>query len=879
MSTPSKDTLLFRLSRLAVAMPLLLAVRNMATRWVRTALTMLGIIVGVAAMVAVNVTNGSTLNSINRFFDEAAGQSDLLVEAETSGGFDQALADVVQRTPGVAALAPAYVGVTIPAAEAQDWQVEFGGGGQIVPGSQFWLMGIDPELDPQVHDYKLTAGELLPPGETGYRVVLVASYAEEKGIEVGEDFELLIPGGTARLRVVGLIAKEGIGVTNEGVIGFAPLPAAQEMFAAAGTLSQIEIVAAAEIAGSSDDLEALRQTLADRLGAEVLVKYPASRGQLVANSLQNYRLGLGFFSVVSLFVGSFLIYNAFAMTIVERTREMGMMRAIGTTQAQIMGLVMSEAAIVGVIGSLLGVGAGLLLARGLIVFMAAFTRQAIEIVAAQPGDLLEAVGVGVLVTLAAAFVPAFQAARISPLQALRVKGNVNEARWLQVGLKFGPLTVLVSLLILYRVPFRPEVAYAVGSNSIFLLLLGATLCIPIVASLLERLFRPLIIVLFGNEGRLGSSNINRAKGRTTLTVAALMVGISMVVGISGLTQSFKADLGNWVETAVGGDLYVRSPMTMRPELENRLLGVEGVAAVTKAAYVATRLALPNGEDVFTLFAAIDPETYLQVAGIQIEEGPSAAAAIQQLADGGSLLISATIAEQYDLTVGDSLTLDTRRGQQTFRVAGVIVDFTGAELPVVTGSWEDLRRYFGVNHVDRFTVTLLPGAVANDVAERIKTQAGRGLSLSVESQADFQAKVLEVSESAFALFDVLSLIGLVVAGLGVINTMLMNVLERTRELGGLRSLGMTQPQVRRMILAEAAAMGLIGAVFGVAFGVVLVGVFIMGLRELGGFALTAQTPTQAMVVAFFLALLLALAAAWYPAVRAGRVNIIAAIKNE
>ncbi|MCA9939922.1 MAG: ABC transporter permease [Anaerolineales bacterium] len=883
MLSRTRDTLLFRLSRLAIATPLLLALRNMTSRWVRTLLTMAGIIVGVAAMVAVNVTNGSTIHSINQFFDEAAGRSDLLVEADTPGGFDESLVNVARRVPGVTALAPAYIGVTILADEARDWQVQFGGGGQIAPGSQFWLMGVDPELDPLVHDYTLSTGRLLQARETGYRVVLVDTYAEDKGIEVGEDLALATPDGVARLRVVGLIAKEGIGVTNAGVIGFTPLPVAQELFAAGGTLTQLEIVADEAIAGNSDTLETLRQTLTDRLGSDVKVKYPASRGQLVANSLQNYRLGLGFFSVVSLFVGSFLIYNAFAMTIVERTREIGMMRAIGTTQGQVVALVMAEAVILGLLGSLVGVVVGLLLARGLIVFMAAFTRQALEVVAAQPGELLQAMATGVMVTLAAAFVPAFQAARISPLQALRVQGNIDESRWLQMGLKFGPLTVVATLLILYRVPFRPEVAYPLGSNAIFFLLLGATLCIPIVAGLLERLFRPLIVLLFGNEGRLGSSNINRARGRTTLTVAALMVGISMVVGISGLTQSFEADLRNWVETAVGGDLYVRSPLDMRPDLEGRLLAVDGVAAVTKAAYVSARFIPPTGAgrdgDEYTIFAAIDPETYLRVAGIQIEQGPPAAEAIQQLAAGDALLLSATLAEQYDLEVGDTLTLETRRGQHAFRIAGIIVDFTGAETPVVTGSWGDLRRYFGVNTVDRFTLTLSPDADPDIVAERIKNQVGRGDNLAVESQAEFQEKVLSVSQQAFALFDVLGLIGLVVAGLGVINTMLMNVLERTRELGSLRSLGMTQPQVRRMVLAEAMAIGLIGAVFGVAFGVVLVGVFITGLRELGGFALTAQTPTRAMITSFFIALAVALVAAWYPAVRAGRVNIIAAIKNE
>lgn len=878
-ATPTHSSSLFRLSGFSASMPLLLALRNMSTRWVRTVLTTLGIVVGVSAMVAVSVTNASTLNSINLFFDEAAGQSDLLISSEGSGEFNEGYAQKVRRFAGVKAIAPAYVGVTILAEEAKDWEVQFGAGGMILPGTMFWLMGIDPELDPLVHNYQLVAGRLLQPGEEGYQVVLVNSYAADKQLELGEDLAVMTPSGMAELRIVGLIAKEGIGVANEGAIGFSPLPAVQELFQKSATINQLELVVEEGIAGNKDALEQLRTDLAEELGTEVEVKYPASRGQLVASSLQNYQLGLGFFGVVSLFVGSFLIYNAFAMTVVERTREIGMMRAVGTTRRQVIGLVLSEASILGVIGSLVGVVGGLLLARGLIVFMAKFTGQTIEMATANSSDLVKAVVVGVLVTLAAATVPAFQASHISPLQALRIKGTIDESQWLRIAWKFGPLTVLVSLLILYQIPFRKEVAYAIGTNSIFLLLLGATLCIPLVAELLEYLFRPIVLGIFGNEGKLGSSNVNRAKGRSTLTIAALMVGISMVVGVNGLTKSFQHDIESWVTTAIGGDLYVRSAIEMGIELEGRLRAVEGVAAVTRAQYVSTRVVVNGSEDETAIFAALDPETYLDVAGIQIEQGPSPEEAIEQLAQGQGLLVSAALADSLDLQLGEWLTLDTKRGLQKFRVIAIVVEFTGGDIPTVTGSWADLRRYFGVNSVDRYTVALEPGASLAQVSERVKNGVGKGQNLTVESQAEFRDKVLSVSSQAFALFDVLGLIGLVIAGLGVVNTMLMNVLERTRELGGLRSLGMTQQQVRRMILAEATMMGLVGAVFGVAFGVVLLGVFIAGLRQMGGFALQAQTPTEAMIAGFVIALVLAVGAAWYPAVRAGKVNIITAIKNE
>ena len=862
-----------------------MVLRNLRARWVRTVLTAAGIVVGVAAMVAVNATNNSTFNSINRFFDEAAGQSDLVVETAAAGeSFDASVLSTVRRFPGVVAAAPGIVGVTIPADEADGWEEQYGAGGNIVPGTNFWLMGRDIAADTAaespIHSYKLVDGRLLNANETAYNMLLVADYAEEKGVEVGEDFAILTPtSGVVELRVVGLIAKEEIGISNEGVLGITAVPVVQELFGASGQINQIELIVDDAISGSTADLDQFRSELGARLGPEFSVKRPASRGELVTDSLASYQQGLNFFSVVSLFVGSFLIYNAFAMTVVERTREIGMLRAVGTTQRQVIKIVLTEAMLLGVVGSVMGVGFGLLLARGLAVGMGNFAGQTINEVTATPRSLITSVLVGIAVTLVASTVPALQAARISPLQALRVQGNTDERRWLTTGLKFGPLTVVAAILVLYYVPFRQSVAFYIGSGTIFILLLGATLCIPVFANGLEWVIRPFTLFIFGNEGRLGSSNINRARGRTALTVAALMVGISMVVGINGLTNSFEQDIEQWMDSALGGDLFVRSPLPMQPDLETRLLTLPEVTAVTPSRVIASRLLTQAGDDEFAIFVGIDPETYETVRDLRIQEGLAMPELMDRLGQGNAVYIGADVANKFSLSVGEIITLETRRGRRDFEIVAIVMDFGAGETPSVTGSMADMRRYFGVNDVSSYAVTLAEGADLDTVADTIETQLGRGQNLSVEGKAAFEEKIRALSAEAFSLFDVLGLIGLVVAALGVINTMLMNVLERTRELGGLRSLGMSRRQVRRMILAEATTMGFIGAVFGVGFGAVLSDVFIIGLRSIGGFVIESQVPVVPMIYSFFLAYLVALLAAWYPAVRASQVNIISAIKNE
>jgi putative ABC transport system permease protein len=358
-----------------------------------------------------------------------------------------------------------------------------------------------------------------------------------------------------------------------------------------------------------------------------------------------------------------------------------------------------------------------------------------------------------------------------------------------------------------------------------------------------------------------------------------MVGISMVVGINGLTGSFEADISGWINTALGGDLYVRAPLRLRPDMEARLRSLDGVAAVTKARYVYTRIIAPSGQDGFTIFSAIDPATYLELGGFQVQDGPPAAEIVRRLAAGGAIAVATEVADTYSVQVGDHVLLETRRGRQPFEIIAIIVDFSGGETAVVTGGWVDLRRYFGVNDVDRFTIGLEPGASAAALTYQIEEVVGRREGLTVESRDDFEAKVLPLSSQAFALFDVLGLIGLTVATLGIVNTMLMSVIERTRELGGLRSLGMSRRQIRRLILAEAGTVGFIGAIFGVGFGAILSKVFVTGLNQMGGFRLTAQIPYAAMGYSFVIAVVVALIAALYPAVRASRINIVESIKHE
>jgi putative ABC transport system permease protein len=860
-----------------------LAFRNLGNRKSRTLLTAIGIVLGVAVVLAISITNESTLASIRRIFDEASGRSDLVVASSSVIGdpFDSSALPRVRRFAGVQAVAPSISGRTLLASEAGEWGLAVSVGGTRT-ANDLLLFGIDPTVDRLVRDYDVVEGTFLTNEIDSYSALLVKDYADDKGLSVGKDMAILTPGGQESLRIVGLIKKSGPGMQNNGAVAIVPLETVQAILERGSDLTQLDVLVEPAISDSPHKLGEFKSRLADALGDGYQVLYPAARGQIVARMLASYQLGLSFFSAVALFVGAFLIYNTFTMTVVERTREIGMLRTLGATRTQIIMLILAEAAILGSIGSLVGLGFGILLSRGLMHSMAEVTITEINETRLPLEGLTFSLLVGLGVTLVSALLPAWRARDISPLEALRISARPQTTPFGRFGWALGCLLMVLAYLALYRIPFRPEVQYTVGMASVFILLLGATLVVPITIGVAERALRPGLAAVYGGEGNLGASNIRRARGRTALTVAALMVGIAMVIGIQAMTTSFEMDINTWVQTAVGGDLYVRSPIPMRDEFGQRLLSDPAVAAVSAITYRQVHHSSHQGgtdQAATILFTGIDPVTYSRVASFVFEDSTSDVnAALAELAKGGSLLISTTIADHYGLKAGDYLALETRRGQHDFRVVGVVVDFSSQGY-VVNGSRADLARYYGENTVDQFVVALKSGFDPRTEADRFEERYGKSQHISVETAADFRVKVTSLAAEAFSLFDVLGLIGVIIAALGVVNTLMMNVFERQREIGGLRSLGMTKAQVARMVLAESGAMGVIGGAFGMFFGFFLARVFLLGVQEIGGYVVNYHLPPTALLISWAIALAVSQVAALYPAWKAASVRIIEAIQHE
>jgi len=838
---------------------------------------MLGIMIGVAGILSLGITNQASMRSITKLFEESSGKADLMVTAVTE---NQTISDATIRftenISGVRAVLPVVKANTVFASLESSGGLELSFLGMDSGG--FVLHGVDPLLEPLAREYKITEGRFLEGNLAAFEVVLVENYAKDEDINVGDRVELLTPNGVEKLRVVGLISREGPGQTNNGAFGVVPVETAQRMFNRVGEYDQLDLLLMN--IDNPQEVEDRRLVIQRRLGEDISVTYPAGQGQRMTQMLSNYQIGLNFLSGIALFVGAFLIYNSFAMTVVERTREFGMLRTIGMTRRQIIFQVVMEAATLGILGSVLGILLGILGARGLAGLVGTFIGSDIGSDLPIPvGILILSLIIGVVVTVVGALMPSFQAGRVSPIAALKVRGKSQEGWIIRSGWKFGLVMLLISTAILLWNPFPYDPQFILGSMTVFFMFGGVTLVIPATVSHLEKLSRPLMRLVYKNSGLIGSRNIERSKIRTTITIAALLIGVAMILVVRIMTSSFSQDLFSWINAYMGGDIYVHSSVALRSDMANQISGVNGVNAATPISYQGVEFLTPEGALEQLTFMAVDPATYSRVTNFVFSDSNlDENMALAKLNDGGAIFISSVLAEKFDLQVGDRLWIRTNQGFHDFEVAGVVVDFYNQGL-VVTGNQHDLRRYFRSNEISTILVKVNPDFVISDVMGKIDQLFGKRYNLSLESNIAIRESIFVLMDQAFSMFDVMGVLAVLISSLGIVNTLTMNVMERIQEIGMLRAIGMTRGQVIKMVLSEAGLMGVIGGILGLSFGVLLSKIFLTGMTAMSGYKLDLVIPLGGIITSLVVALVVSQVAAIQPARKAARTNVLEAIHYE
>ena len=828
-----------------------LAWRMLAARPLRTLLTIAGIGLGVGVLAA-SLTLGAALNtSIDRTVRDIVGKADLRVSAFLETGLSDAAVQAVAATPGVATTAAALEHRTFLDTTTGD------------PQAAVTVLGVDPTTYPEVHDLTLIAGS----GFTGSAepvALITDELAKHDGYTIGSPITLLGVGGQQQLRVVGILAGSG-GVSGSGRTILVPITVARTVFQLSGaTRVDIELAPGADVA-------AVEQSLASRMTEPYVLSSPSDIAAGLRASAATFQGTAALIAAIVLFVGTFLIINTLSMTVGERAREVGLLRMAGATRRQVIRFVFSGALVLGVVGSALGVTIGSAFAYLLAATVSAATGVTAIVTTVDGPSAAMAALVGLGITILAAIEPALRAARISPFEALRARFDLPSVRATRLGW-IALVFVLVAVLALVAWPPAIATAGAQRALLVYAVLLVATLLTPFFMRPMARLLGLPVSLVLRLEERLARGSLARDRSRTALTLGSLVVGLAMVVALGWSAQAARAAANAWLQDVIPGDEVVSSIRPIGPDegVRDALAQQPGIARVTPIGSFSIAY---HGYRVDA--AAVSGADMLADGRLHAVSGDRTTA-LGSLDDGGTVILPEAVASRLGLNVGDTMSvLLAQGGKLDLKVSAIVersIPATSGEAALV--SWKDATTSLGVTGADAFAVRFTPDATQADKDNLASTATEYALEANPIEK--IQGAVADALQRVFGLFDILAIIAVIVAALGIVNTLTMGVLERVRELGVLRAIGMSRRQAFRMVVVEAWVLGIVGVVLGAVVGI---GVGVVMLAMGGTLAPIAGLPVLPIEVAAVLGLVLPIVAAIYPSRMAARVSIVQALQFE
>jgi putative ABC transport system permease protein len=845
-----------------------IGLRNLRARAQRTLLTAIGIVLGVGIVFGV-ITLSDTMSSTFRdLYSRAFGAADITIT--TAGGSGTLAEGVVEKVRGYEGVESAAPRLSLPASLILERKQANG-----LPEVQSMrLFGVEPESAALATGFDLTQGRF---PESGKEITLDGGSAESAGLEVGDKVTLGTPRGPERLDLVGILRIPGGSFGGFG-FGMAPLPYAQKAFEDPGRISGIAVEAA-----DGTPVPELRERLDRGLGEGLQAERSETRTQEMTSQLQGFRISLLFFAGTALFVGAFLVFNALSMTILERTRELGMLRALGSTRTMIARSVIAEALILGLLGSTLGVLFGYGMAKCLVyLFGRAFLFQITELVLS-PFALVSAIVVGVAVTAVAALYPALRASRVSPVEAMRARsGGTGKGRSRILAVLaplFGLLLLGVGAPWIYYLAKNLSanlngLVYASGIAGVIGAFLGVSLVIPTLVRPLAALLSPVLRLLFGVEGRMAAANATRNRGRTALTASALMVGISLVVAFSALGGSVLGSIRSYLDGSLGSDYVVQpasqnSDVTFSSDLPEKVGRVPGVESTTSLDSTFLR----KGNEVSIVFGV--DQNYPDIFRVDYTAGgPNAFSKLEH----GGALVAKQLAETRRLAVGDRVELPTPKGPKEYPVEGIVEnDIVGGGAGIYL-SRKMLARDFNEQKGEFLAIKAEPGTNRGVLTRNIEEILRRYPQFTLYSNAEWKAQIEDDFNRQYVFFYAIMGVSVAVSAFGVVNTLSMSVFERTREIGILRAVGTTRLQVGRLVIDEGIVISLIGCLVGVAVGSLLGYLFVLGSGA-GGFEINFFYPKVPALAALLSGLFIGVFAGLLPASSAARKSIVEAVQYE
>jgi putative ABC transport system permease protein len=838
--------------------------RGITTRRLRTVLTALAIVLGVA-MVSGSYTLTDTMRgAADSLSSSAYDGTAAVVSAKTAFKINQdnpVRPSIAENTLERVREVP---GVQQAVGSISDEARIVGKDGDVVGTGPYFGVGLDPKAG-KLSPFKLKEGRFATaPGQ----VVIDAGTADREGYSLGDTITVQTRGPERKAEITGIATFGDVDSIGTATFALFDLHAAQSLFDKQGRYTEI-------LVGGPDSV---RAQLSDSLPDSLQVQTAAANDRFTLDSLKSFvkflKVLLLVFGGVAVVVGAFTIYNTLSITVAQRSRELALLRALGATRRQVLRSVVVEALAIGSVASLIGLFAGIGLAK---LLNGVFASAGIDLPSTSTvfgaRTVIVSLAVGIVVTVLAGLGPALRATRVSPVTAMREGADIPAGRIGRRAPLFAAITGLLALGVLGLGMFGPGIdadgrLALLAPGSLFLFIAVALISPRLVPRLASALGRPGQRIA-GAAGGLARRNAMRNPGRTAATAAALMIGIALVAFSAvlgqGMRESTKGALAEQVRAdyvLVGQDGW--SPID--PAAAKAVAGVPGVETSTGLAQDSAR---SFGKKISV--DGVDEKRIASVFGFDWDKGSDDSYA--ELASGGAI-VTDKFAEDHDLALGDRFAVTALKGDKVgLSVAGISKPdkFNPLGTGEVTIARSAYDKAFTAER-ERYAFVSADGASRPALEKALAAFP----DVKLQSKAEFQTDQSAWVDQVLGIFYVLLGLAVIVSLFGIVNTLALSVLERTRELGMLRAIGMSRRQVRRMIRHESVVTALIGAVLGIAVGLFLARLATVALSDEG---LRFAVPVASLVVFTVVAAVAGVLAAIGPARRASRLDVLKALQYE
>jgi putative ABC transport system permease protein len=831
----------------------------------RTFFSVVGICLGVSVFVSVQIAIHTAIEAFNATVDHVSGKANLQITS-FGRGFSEDVYLKVKKIVGIKAATP-----VIQFISKIDEPI----------GEPLYLLGIDIFSDQQFRNYQFYESEEdLQFLKDPKAIAITEKLAHRHRLNKGDTLPIIFGSKRVRLTITHLLKMEGPAKSLEGNFGLMDIASAQEALEKVGLIDRIDLMVEKSI-----PLDMVERELKRVIPPGTEIRRSDTRSGQIEKMVSSFHLNLTALSFISIIVGMFLIYNAMSISVIQRRREIGILRSLGVTRSQILNLFLCEAGLIGGLGSLIGIGTGIGLARIMLFFISRTITSLYILVKAEhliisPSILITGFLLGSLASILSAIGPAKEASKIAPREALtlgtletKVKGHLKHLSLIGFGL------LILSLIFALQKPIHQKPIF--GFLAAFLIVIGVAFMIPSIISLLSRLFEPFLRFLFGVEGKLANRYIQDSMARTVITIAALMTALSMLISISIMILSFRKTVDLWVEQSINGDVFIfpgsyslTGYSALLPlEVSRALSSLPGVKAVDSFRALEVQY---QGQP--TLIASVDGKVFQNMKVIRFIKGDPKTI-LNQFASGQSILVTESFSLRHQVEAGDRIKINTPQGERDFLISGVFYDYSSdwgmilIEKKLFQSLWNDETLHSA-------GIYLREGVSLETFKEMIRERFSKPYQLFVVSHRELRNEILKIFDQTFAITYSLEFIAIIVAILGIINSLNGVVIERQRDIGILRAMGGFRRQIEKTILIEAGMIGFFSLILGLLSGFLLSLLLIYVINKQSfGWTIQFSIPIWSLIQFWAMVMAASIISGFIPARRASKTNPVDSLRME